>query len=175
MDWSDVHPIADAPLPQRPGLYKVLLADAEGFADTCLTALETGALLYIGKAEKSLEGRDVRQHLSSERTGSSTLRRSLGAVLHDRLCLKARPRSDGRISNYRFDPEGEQHLTAWMLKYLSVSWLECASAAEAKAGEPALISELAPALNIDHNPRGRYVPLIQALRARCREEAAHDC
>ena len=174
MPWSPVYPMADAPLPPRPGLYKVILATDGAFAGTALAGLGVGSPLYVGRAEESLYGRDVRPHLASNRTGSSILRRSLGAVLHDVLRLKARPRQDRWVANYRFDPEGEARLTAWMQANLSVSWLECASAAEAKHREPGLIFETAPVLNLQHHPRGPWEAAVPGLRDRCREEAQRD-
>ena len=175
MKWSSAYPLANAPLPPRPGIYKILLADARGLSETALAGVETGDVLYVGKAEESVLGRDIGQHLHSDRTGSSTLRRSLGAILHDRLILKARLRGDRHRSSYCFHADGEDRLTKWMRANLSVAWLECASGAEAKAKEPGLIKELRPALNITHNTYGSYVRLVRQSRTLCRNEAARDC
>lgn len=171
LEWSEIHPMATALYPSAPGIYKVFLADAGGLAHTPLSHLQTRALLYIGRAKRSLRGRDVRQHLASGKTGRSTLRRSLGAVLHDKLRLATRPRDDGSVSNYSFTPDGEERLTLWMRRYLLVSWALCPSGKDAAEKEPGLIASLQPALNIDHRPECAEKALIEALRARCRKGA----
>lgn len=52
-----------------------------------------GQPLYVGKAERSLNGRDVGTHFAAGRTGSSTVRRSLAALLVNELALVAVPRN----------------------------------------------------------------------------------
>jgi hypothetical protein len=170
--------MAQVTYPSSPGLYKVFLADAEALADTPLSYLQTGALLYLGRAKRSLRGRDVRQHLASGKTGRSTLRRSLGAVLRSKLGLQAGPRDDGSICNYCFIPEGEECLTTWMHHHLQVSWSECSSGAEAEEKEPALIASLSPALNIDHRPDCEEKALVKQLLSlayKSYNAQAHSC
>jgi hypothetical protein len=79
-------------------------------------------LLYIGKTESSQEERDVGEHLANGKTGQSTPRRSLGALLREQLNLRPQPRShsemsEKRFTNYKFDEAGEEALTAWMKKH----------------------------------------------------------
>lgn len=169
--WSEVYRIAAAPCPAVPGIYKVFLADSDALSGTALAGLKPGSPLYVGKAERSLATRDLRQHLTSGGTGSSTLRRSLGAVLKEELALKAIPRNDGSTSKYRFDSDGEDRLTEWMLTSLTVSWLVCSNADDARAIEPGLIRSLKPVLNDNHNPDGEYRDVLRGLRAACRDEA----
>ena len=67
--------------------------------------------LYVGKAEDSLVARDLRQHFTDGRTGSSTLRRSIAALLHDSMGLRGIPRNPqkpGYFSNYGLSPAGRR-------------------------------------------------------------------
>lgn len=123
--------------------------------------------------------RRIQEHLRSGRTGSSTLRRSLGAVLADKLRLKARPRrkpprNDKDFQNYCFDAEGEDRLTRWMLDHLEVAWMECASSEEVERTEADLVLRRAPVLNINNNPNSPYAPTVRKRREHCRHQARCD-
>jgi len=64
-------------LPNEPGIYCIFLK-----VGSILGELDNNTdLIYIGKAEKSLNSRDYKTHFSSGKSGSSTVRRSLGALL----------------------------------------------------------------------------------------------
>ena len=54
---------------------------------------ESGQLLYLGITERGLEDREINEHLKSGKTGTSSFRRSLGAILKKELKLKAIPRT----------------------------------------------------------------------------------
>src|SRR5690554_342466 len=56
-------------------------------------------ILYIGKTESSSRSRDLKTHFASGKTGSSTLRRTLGALLREELLLKPVPRSEKEPTN----------------------------------------------------------------------------
>src|SRR5436190_432225 len=83
---------AEARVPNRPGLYAIY-GDAMTWAELQLGAPPDGRPLYLGKAEDSLVTRDLRTHFGDGRTGQSTLRRSLAALLHDTLHLSGMPRN----------------------------------------------------------------------------------
>jgi hypothetical protein len=108
-------PVARTGVPTRPGLYAV-----HGGATTWQQlglGPPDGRPLYVGKAERSLAGRDIRQHFGTGMTGSSTLRRSLAALLRTRLGLSAVPRNPTRpdqFANYALAEPGDACLTAWM-------------------------------------------------------------
>lgn len=56
----------------------------------------------------------MRTHFKTGRTGSSTLRRSLAALLRDELELRAIPRNTARpnhFADFAIDPEGDARLT----------------------------------------------------------------
>src|SRR5208337_2093567 len=95
-----------------PGVYAFFLTDPALFSGI---DVDPSGLLYVGKTESSL---DVRNHFAHKHSGFSTLRRSVGAILKQEELLKVIPRASGssptNIRNYRFSPESEERLTAWM-------------------------------------------------------------
>jgi hypothetical protein len=134
--------------------------------------------LYVGKTESSQKARDAGQHLSDSGTGSSTLRRSLGAILRENLKLNPRARSDSekssrRFTNYKFDPAGENALTAWMRAHLSLGFCELPklTLSDLGASEKSLIKSAVPALNILHNSESPYYADLKLAREQCVELA----
>lgn len=75
---------------RRPGLY-AFYGNERSWSDLGLGPAFEGQPLYVGKAERSLNGRDVGTHFATGKTGSSTVRRSLAALLADDLQLLAVP------------------------------------------------------------------------------------
>jgi hypothetical protein len=137
-------------------------------------AANNGKPLYIGKTESSQKARDAGQHLSDEGTGSSTLRRSLGAILVEQLRLKPEARSDSEISarrftNYKFGKAGEEQLTKWMNVHLSLAFCELPKLTipELRAREERLIRSAAPPLNILRNSGGPFYADLKIARKRC--------
>jgi hypothetical protein len=171
VEWSEVIPLADAHFPEAPGLYRLFLQRAGALSGTILDQEPEGALLYIGKAEEDgLRCRHEEQHLGED-SGWSTFRRSLGAVLREKLGLKPVPRRRGpHMDNYSFSLDGEHQLTKWMLQNLAVSWATPGPTVDLAAEEKCLIEDLQPALNITHNRKGKYVPALKRLRKVCRDE-----
>ncbi|NBO18145.1 MAG: hypothetical protein EBV03_02775 [Proteobacteria bacterium] len=126
-------------------------------------------LLYVGMTE---DGLDARNHFSQLRSGFSTLRRSLGALLKERLALQAVPRGKGasiqNIRNYNFTPEGEARLSIWMKNHLAYAYFVAED--DISLLEKGLIRAMCPPLNLTgwKNPqRGE----IRALRKACADEA----
>jgi hypothetical protein len=70
------------------GVYAFFLVKGSLTIGQRVFAANNGTPLYIGKTESSQKARDAGQHLSDKGTGSSTLRRSLGAILLKQLRLK---------------------------------------------------------------------------------------
>lgn len=156
------------PLPNTPGVYAYFLRPG-----VSLDGVTTDAdgLLYIGKTTKPLSERD---HLSYRDSGSSSLRRTFGALLKSELRLQARPRGRGSsakdCTHYRFSEEGEQCLTRWMQEHLLRASYET-SRGEVSCIERGLIRQLRPPLNL----RGCTNPLAAMVgqrRGRCAAEAA---
>ena len=137
-------------------------------------AANNGTPLYIGKTESSQKARDAGQHLCDTGTGSSTLRRSLGAILLKQLRLKPQARSNSetserRFTNYKFDRAGEEQLTKWMNDHLSLAFCELPKLTipELRACEERLIKSASPPLNILHNSEGDLCADLKLARKHC--------
>ena len=92
VNYSCSMPIYEADLPPTAGCY-ILFANSEGMQHLGLPQENGLSVLYVGKAENSIRGRVSKTHLVSDRSASSTLRRSLGAMLLKQLNLTPQPRS----------------------------------------------------------------------------------
>ena len=153
----------------EPGIYAWFLCNT---ALIPLLAADVDKPIYIGRAVE-LSKRTLRQHLESGRTCSSTLRRSLGALLKgkDQLDLTASHRGDGKnnndYTNFLFSDAGEDRLTAWMHENLR---LGICAAQDYISAEHQTISVFHPPLNLMgwENPLRKE---IKALRKICADEA----
>lgn len=127
-------------------------------------------LVYIGLST-NLANREFEQHFSSENTGFSTLRRSLGAILKHSLALRAIPRAPGpsetNCRNYCFLANGESRLTDWMCEHLEVGVFASLKFEEL---EKFLMKELRPLLNLKGCPNP-HRDEIKRLRRLCADEA----
>jgi len=135
-------------------------------------------IIYIGKTESSQASRDEKTHFTSGKTGSSTIRRSLGSLLKEELTLIPIPRNAkdfdaGRKSFFKFDEPSEEKLTRWMKDNLGLSFYEFdKSPEELDILETELIAEAKPLLNIDSkNPDNQYALIIKAARKACADYA----
>jgi hypothetical protein len=153
--------------PPTGGVYAIYLRRPK-----LLAPFEEGknGLIYIGLST-NLAAREFEQHFSSERTGFSTLRRSLGALLKRQLALTAIPRTSGpsetNVRNYRFDGDGEGRLTSWMCEHLEVGVHGSQRYADL---ENFLVPHLRPLLNLTKWPNPNRAE-IKRLRALCADEA----
>jgi hypothetical protein len=145
--------IADAidHVPPKPGLYAVY-ADPETWQELNLEIRE-GCPLYVGKAEQSLQSRDIRTHFATGRTGSSTVRRSFAALLRDPLRLRGVPRNMAhpeRPANFGLAAGGDQRLTAWMEEWLFLAyWVKPDAEVDLNDIETAVIKRWQPPLNLN--------------------------
>ena len=152
-------------VPEQPGLY-AFYGDELTWADLELEPVFNGQPLYVGKAERSLNGRDVRTHFASGKTGSSTVRRSFAALLAERLDLVAVPRNldkpDGS-ANFALDPASDARLSTWMEHHLRLATWVRTEGTVLNDVETAVVLRLRPPLNLDKvgEPRDR---LRQARR-----------
>ena len=132
----------------RPGLYTVYSEiEAFGRMINC-----RGIALYVGRA------RNVAAQLETDfgrgGTPKSPLRRNLGAVLMTELALRAIAWPVGGLEprGFTFDAEGEEALTAWMRKNLTVGWYKTGASGDVA---DALIGAFVPPLNVQ-GPPGVY-------------------
>lgn len=137
-------------------------------------AVKRHQIIYIGKTESSQEKRDAKTHLTTGKTGSSTVRKSIGSLLCSQEDLKPIHRNDsdhenGRISHFKFDLESEEIITEWMKNNLALSFYEYPENKQfIDKLETEIIRELKPILNIDYkNPDNPYKVQIKQLRKNC--------
>lgn len=128
-------------------------------------------IIYIGKTESSQQSRDANTHFKTGRTGSSTVRKSIGALLSqtEEITPVIRSTSDfikGRTSQYKYDEVSEEKITDWMFENLAVAFYEYPQGKDAiSILETSLIQYLKPVLNIDSKSMDNpYKSLIQKLR-----------
>lgn len=137
-------------------------------------------IIYIGKTESSQEERDAKTHFTSGKTGSSTVRKSIGALLCSQDNLTPIPRNDsdyeaGRFSQFKFDEQSEIIITDWMKNNFALSFYEYPKTKqEIEDLETKLIDELVPILNISKNPKNNFKNTLQKLRKNCAIIAAND-
>lgn len=148
-------------VPAHPGLYAIHAAP-EVWAELNLQ-FDPSTPLYVGKAQKSLAGRDLRGHFAAgsnakAQTGSSTVRRTFAALLREQLNLVGVPRNMSRperFANFGLESSGDERLSAWMHAHLTLaSWAAPAGLASRSLTsiETTLIREWHPPLNIANNP-----------------------
>lgn len=118
--------------------------------------------LYVGKAALETLGERARSfHLS--RTRGSALRRTLAAVLVHELGLAQDIVVDAR--SWGLQPAGEQRLTMWIRRQLTVSWVEIDDPGDVEAE---LIAHVLPPLNDKHARGSPYRAELRQLRRRMR-------
>jgi len=130
-------------------------------------------IIYIGKTETSQEQRDLKTHFTTGKTGSSTVRKSIGAILSEKEKLAPIPRNhtdyqEGRFSHFKFDDESEIIITNWMRNNLALSFYEYPKTKqEIEDLETKLIHELIPILNISKNLKNDFKSTLEKLRKKC--------
>lgn len=162
-------PLGQLDLAAAPGVYGWFLGPDARFGQI---SNPSGGAVYIGKSS-NLAQRDSDTHFAPGKTGFSTLRRSIGAILKQELALKCRPRGTGtsktNYTNYRFDDAGEARLSDWMIKNLWVGAFAL-DRDSLKTYERGLIGLACPPLNLTGwaNPEARS---IREMRKACADEA----
>jgi hypothetical protein len=142
--------IDSAVVPAKPGLYAIY-APAEIWHELGLGAPPDSRPLYVGKAEDSLVARDLRQHFRDGRTGSSTLRRSVAALLHDSMGLRGIPRNPQKpsyFSNYGLAPHDDERLSRWMSTQLAIATWSPESPVALAVVEMQIVRSWLPPLNL---------------------------
>ncbi|MCY7286694.1 MAG: hypothetical protein LH624_00175 [Cryobacterium sp.] len=144
---------------KQAGLY-AFYGDERAWSELQLSPACDDQPLYVGKAEKSLNGRDVGTHFATGKTGSSTVRRSLAALLASELDLRPVPRNPAKpdgSSNFALELAGDQRLTDWMERRLFLATWVKPDGVILDEVETAVVGKLRPPLNLDKvgEPRER--------------------
>lgn len=153
------------PTVSLPGLYAIFAKPNDDFGSIRIP--DTG-FVYIGQSIDLGQ----RNHFRAVSSGFHSPRRSLGAILKDRLNLQAIPRSSGKsnsnFNNFSFTGEGERRLSEWMELHLDYALF--ATQGDLLRIEGDAIREAMPPLNLTKwaNPQKA---LIQSLRNKCKAEA----
>jgi len=118
------------------------------------------------------------RHFISGSTGTSTIRRSLAALLAPKLALVSMPRTldeedNDRYDNYMLDRESEDKLTEWMRANFSAAFYEVAED-QAEATLKAMVQYSVPMFNFQNNPENKYGAEIKKYRKRLAEEARQN-
>jgi hypothetical protein len=133
-------------LPDSPGLYAFYLDENVRLPDLFaeeLRLLPDNRLLYVGQASRSLYERVWNQECRHRSPG--TFFRSIGVML-------------GFISpaggkNFKFAPDDQNAIKAWIANSLRVAWSHDPVADEIGPAEKAIIKAMTPLLNLKDNPR----------------------
>jgi hypothetical protein len=163
---------AEERVPPRPGLYAIY-AGAKVWHALGLGEPPDDRPLYVGRAEDSLLSRDIRTHFGNGRTGQSTVRRSVAALLRETLDLRGIPRNPqkpGYFSNYGLSPENDRKVTKWMLEHLLLGVWAPASITTLRLVEVGVIQRLEPPLNLT-GATTNWTSQIRVARKAMAEEA----
>lgn len=159
--------VGEAEVPGAPGLYAIHGAP-DVWIELGLGAPPDLRPLYVGKSERSLARRDVGTHFADGRTGQSTVRRSLAALLVEPLQLVACPRNPARperFANFGLEPASERRLTAWMHERLGLATWASPPGTVLADVEADVLQRLVPPLNSD-KVNGPWRSELRAARAR---------
>lgn len=166
----------DGRVPDRPGLY-ALYGSVGTWRALELGAPPDGRPLYVGKAEASLISRDLKTHFATGRTGQSSPRRSLAALLSDAgiLELVAMPRrphdpEPRKWTHYALEDPGDARLTDWMCSKLRIAVWASPPRTVLKAVEQDVMTRWQPPLNLV-GVRTPWTEQVKAARAAMAEQA----
>ena len=156
-------------LDQSTGIYLITYAGNE-LGGRIFSTNDTPQVIFVGSCKP-----ESSRHFKCGTTGTSTIRRSLAALLASRLDLVPIPRSsdindNDRYDNYTLTAEGEEKLTAWMKDNFKVAYYEV-PADQVEAMKLALVGYAVPMFNFQHNPENKYGAEIKIARKRLAAEA----
>jgi hypothetical protein len=160
-----------------PGIYFVFLNSKVSLDPF---SLRPERLIYIGKSESTIEARN---HANYRSSSSSSLRRSLGAILREKHLpdnyvfprnsngIQSEDALKKSIQHYRFSEKSESWLSFWMLDNLSYGYeIISAGVNEIRARERQHIQRWNPILNLTFCRHQQKGPL-ETLRKQCRDGA----
>lgn len=165
----------NCPVPKAPGLYAWYFNNVPFDIPTdCCLRYSGLTLLYIGIAPqetargKSPSKATLRSRIKNHMRGnaySSTLRLSLGSLLSEELEIKLRcVGSRKRMTFFR----GEAKLSEWLERNAFVAWTVTSTP---WILEKVLIDTISLPLNLQHNKKHKFYPLLKEKREKARELA----
>jgi len=166
----------DLGCPDKPGLYAFILREK---ADLGVFG-KPGQVIYVGRAEDSLAKGDWNADLKEGKTGASALRKSLGAVLKNKLKAVAFSRNgtlaNTAIEHFKFDSKSEKEITLWMKENLEFGyWVYDDTVTEINLAdlEKEVTIQLKPSLDLNERTKKRnpLLPKILDLYQICKDEA----
>ncbi|MGE5329885.1 MAG: GIY-YIG nuclease family protein [Deltaproteobacteria bacterium] len=165
--------IDEISIPLNIGIY-AFYTNSKCFLNTQLNQIESEECIYIGIAQdETLNQRILGSHFSH--SGQSTFRRSLGAILRNKLNLDPIMRgvtvTKSNISNFRFCSESEKKLTNFMNQNLLIAF-KSFNVTEHNLNdiEKKLIDKFGfPAFNLEYvGIKSKYYQIIKEARKECR-------
>jgi len=127
-------------------------------------------IIYLGKTQSSGISRVLKTHFGTGNTGSSTVRRTVGALLREKLKLAPIPRNNTDLGRnkmiFKFEERSEIRLTKWMRDNLLVSFVPLLEK-DVPTTEKLIIKTLNPVLNIEGNSNGQFYKLLKESRKEC--------
>tara|TARA_B100001971_G_C18189484_1_gene537724 strand:- start:184 stop:1338 length:1155 start_codon:yes stop_codon:yes gene_type:complete len=164
----------------RTSIYAFFLSENSTLKEFC----SPNQLLYLGITERGIKNREINEHLKTGKTGKSSFRRSVGAILKKDLNLSAIPRSKTAekkyAANYKFDESGEERLTKWIKNNCTFGYYFPNRKYDRNALE-AIEDELTiayrPTLNLARQTRkyNEFADALDDLREICRAEVKKSC
>jgi hypothetical protein len=165
-----------SPVPAEPGVYGWWFRELPADIDVANCKARDGlVLLYAGISPKEppKNGRGpsketLRSRIRTHYTGNaegSTLRRTLGCLLAERLRIELRRYGSGTRLHFGV---GECDLSRWMDKNACVSWLRLPQPWRLEAH---LLQTLDLPLNLDKNNRHPFHPTLTAIRGEAMRRA----
>lgn len=141
----------------KPGLY-ALYGSRATWRELGLGAPPDSRPLYVGKAESTLASRDLQGHFgmrprgAQSPTGSSTVRRSLAALLAPARGYRGMPRNPdkpGHFSSFGLSPDHDEDLSTWMKRRLRLAVWPYEDPGVLDGIETEVLNALLPPLNVD--------------------------
>lgn len=140
-----------------PGLY-ALHAAASVWRELGLGSPPDARPLYVGKAENTMTSRDLEGHFGMRArgiqspTGSSTVRRSLAALLapaHGYRGIPRNPDKPGHFANFGLSVHHDDRLSKWMRRELRLAVWAHSDVPALDTIETGVLKALLPPLNIN--------------------------
>lgn len=149
--------VSDNGLPEEPGLY-ALYGDEAAWIELSLGPPPPDRRpLYIGRTKRTLARRVGKEHFGTGRTPESTVRRTLAALLREKLSLHPVIQQADKPSGYGLRTTDEERLTDWMASRLLVAVHAVAGVETLRILEGAVVRICEPPLNqggVDHQWKG---------------------